>query len=148
MADLILKGLLDLSGTLRLKAQGGKLLIGDAGLEALVEADAVVGPPHGKGPPGVLLPPPPAAPLDAGQYVWIVKSINQTVQAWSAANGKYRNLVTQGLAMQGAVPTWPEPIPRSLQNPTVTVNGVPINTLQDFVIMPSGGFIIFDSSGQ
>jgi hypothetical protein len=30
----------------------------------------------------------------------------------------------------------------------VTVNGVPINTLQDFVIMPSGGFVIFDSSGQ
>jgi hypothetical protein len=147
MADLILKGVLELSGSLHLYMQNGKLLIGDAGLEALVEMDAKVSPPHGKGPPGVQLPPPPAAPLDPGLDVWIVMSTNQTVKAGNGTKPE-RNLVTQGLAMQGTVPTWPVPIPRSTHNPTVTVNGVPINTVQDSAKVPTGGVIVFDNSGQ
>ena len=37
MADLKLKGVLNLMGNLKLNPQGGKVLIGDGGLEALVE---------------------------------------------------------------------------------------------------------------
>ncbi len=56
MADLKLKGLLNLVGNLKLNPQGGKVLIGDAGLEALVENAA------GQAAPPVLIPPPPASP--------------------------------------------------------------------------------------
>ena len=63
MADLKLKGLLNLLGNLKLNPQGGKVLIGDAGLEALVENAA------GQAAPPVLIPPPPASPTDPGTGV-------------------------------------------------------------------------------
>jgi hypothetical protein len=145
MADLVLKGLLDLQGTLTLEgASGGKVKIGDAGLEALVEV-LPGAPPQCSGAPPVILPPPPASPLQPQPTVWIVSSFNKTVTAGT------KPLVTQGMAMQGqaGAPAWPGMVLPSAGNPGVTVNGIPVNVVNDqAVIFPSGGSAAFTSSGQ
>jgi hypothetical protein len=145
MADLTLKGTLNLMGTLAFKpSSGGKVKIGDPGLEALVEATPG-DPPQCSSAPPVILPPPPASPLQPQPTVWIVNSFNKTVKA----NAKC--IVTLGMAMQGqsGAPLWPGMILPSSGNPTVTVNHIPINVVNDMaIIFPSGGSAAFNSSGQ
>lgn len=143
MADLTLTGTLDLAGSLTLTPPpGGKLKIGDAGLEALVEALPTDPPQCSKASP-VMLPPPPAGPLQPQPTAWIVSSFNKTVKA----RGKC--IVALGMAMQGqsGAPLWPGMLlPGSA---TVTINHVPINVEKDqAVIFPSGGSAAFDKSGQ
>src|SRR5262249_10605528 len=145
MADLTLKGTLNVTGTRTLKtAAGGKVKIGDPGLEALVEVTPS-DPPQCSAAPPVILPPPPASPLQPQPTVWIVNSFNQTVKA------KTKNLVALGMAMQGQPPSpmWPGMMLPSSGNSTVTVNNVMINVGNAMaVIFPSGGSATFPMSGQ
>jgi hypothetical protein len=138
MADLTLKGVLNLIGTLQLNPDGGKVLIGDAGLEALVEEAT------GTAAPPVIQPPPPASPIDVVTDVQVISSFNKTVMA----HGK--NLVALGIVMQGANPTWPGMMLPSVGNTgPVTINGVPINVANDqATIFPSGGVGTLTQSGQ
>ena len=142
MADLTLKGTLNLMGTLTLKpGGGGKVKIGDAGLEALVEV-LPTDPPQCTSAPPVLLPPP--APAFPQPTAWIVSSFNKTVKAQTKA------IVALGMVMQGqnGAP-WPGMMLPSSGNPTVTINHIPINVVNDqAVIFPSGGSAAFSSSGQ
>lgn len=143
MADLTLKGNdLNFMGTLTLQGDsGGKILIGAAGLEALVEVTPS-DPSQGMAPP-VILPPPPASPLQPQPDVWIVNSFNKTVKAGS------KNLVTMGMAMQGqsGSPAWPGMVLPSAGNTAVKANSIPINVKNDqAVIFPSGGSAVFSSS--
>ena len=145
MADLTLTGTLNLMGNLTLTPPpGGKLKIGDAGLEALVEAQPT-DPPQCSAAPPVMLPPPPAGPLQPQPTAWIVSSFNKTVKA----RGKC--IVALGMAMQGqsGAPLWPGMLLPSSGNPTVTIGHVPINVANDqAVIFPSGGSAAFNTSGQ
>ena len=145
MANLGLKGTLNLKGMLTLTgASGGKIVVGDGALEALVEV-LPSDPPQCTSAPPVIMPPPPASPTAPQPTVWIVNSFNKTVKAGMKA------LVTQGMAMQGAsgAPMWPGMVLPSSGNPTVTVNNIPINVLNDSAtIFPSGGMASFTSSGQ
>jgi uncharacterized Zn-binding protein involved in type VI secretion len=137
MGELNLKGTLSLVGPLDLK---DKVLVD--GKEALIQLTAPSSPQHGTAPP-VNLPPPPAGPADPGPKVWVINSFNQTVKA----NGKA--IVTQGMAMQGNVPTWPGMVLPSSNNPTVKANQIAICVVGDkAVILPSGGSATFSSSGQ
>jgi len=139
MADLVLKGKLELHGLLTLKASGGKVKV-DAN-EALVELTP--GQQHGTAPP-VIMPPPPASPLDTGPNVVIINSFNKTVKAGTKA------VVTQGILMQGNTPTWPGMVLPSQNNSgPVTINHIPINVVGDQgVVFPSGGSANFNTSGQ
>ena len=145
MADLTLKGTLNLMGSLTLTPPpGGKLKIGDAGLEALVEAQPT-GPPQCSAASPVMLPPPPAGPAQPQPTAWIVNSFNKTVMV----RGKY--IAALGMVMQGQTPTplWPGMLLPSAGNPKVTINHVPINVANDqAVIFPTGGSAAFDKSGQ
>ena len=137
MADLTLKGVLNLMGNLKLNPQGGKVLVGDAGLEALVEGA------EGQAAPPVLIPPPPSPPNDPGVKVKVISSLNKAV----TAGGK--NLVASGIVMQGDIPSWPGSMLPSAGNPSVTINQVAINVLNDqATIFPSGGVGTFTQSGQ
>ena len=135
MATINLKGPLNLAGTLTFK---DKLTI--AGTEALIQADNL-----GTAPP-VLLPPPPATPVDQGTDVSIVASFNQNVKAGSKA------IVALGMVLQGSSKTWPGMMLPSNANtgPTkVSINNLAINVQNDqTVIFPSGGSAIFSTSGQ
>lgn len=150
MSDLTLKGTLNLMGTLTLKpAAGGKLKIGAAGLEALIEVPAASGPPQCSGAPPVMLPPPPAGPVHPEPTVWITNSFNKTVKVQGSAGTA--NIVALGMAMQGppGAPVWPGIVQPSLGNPTVTITHVPVNVVNDLaLILPSGGPATFTSSGQ
>jgi uncharacterized Zn-binding protein involved in type VI secretion len=135
VGDLNLKGMLNLKGILTL---GDKVLVG--GEEALVVLQP--GQKHGDAPP-VIMPPPPAAPLDQGTAVVIIVSLNQTVKA------KGKAIVTQGMAMQGNTSLWPGMVLPSTKNSGVTINFIPINVKGDqAVIFPSGGSASFNTSGQ
>lgn len=138
MADLTLKGTLTLLGNLRLNPDGGRVLIGDAGLAALVEEAS------GQAAPPVIQPPPPASPVEPGPEVKVISSFNKTV----TAHGK--NLVALGIVMQGSTPTWPGMMLPSVGNTgPVTINGVPINVVNDqATIFPSGGVGTFTTSAQ
>jgi hypothetical protein len=138
MADLTLKGMLNLLGNLELNPDGGKVLIGDAGLEALVE-DAT-----GTAAPPVIQPPPPGLPIDDGTDVQVISSFNKTV----TAQGK--NIVALGIVMQGSKPAWPGMMLPSVGNTgPVTINGVPINVANDqATVFPSGGVGTLAESGQ
>jgi uncharacterized Zn-binding protein involved in type VI secretion len=141
MADITLKGSLTLMGNLTF--DGGKLLVGDGGLEALVEV-LPSDPAQCSSAPPVMLPPPPAGPAFPQPTAWIVSSFNKTVKA------KTKAVVALGMAMQGqnAAP-WPGMMLPSSGNPTVLINGIPINVVGDqAVIFPSGGSASFTSSGQ
>jgi hypothetical protein len=143
MADLVLKGMLNLKGMLTLTpTAGGKVKVG--AVEALVEV-LPSDPPQSSAAPPVIMPPPPAAPAQPQPTVWIVNSFNKTVKAGM------RPLVTQGMAMQGlsGAPMWPGMVMPSAGNPTVTVNSVPVNVVGDqATIFPSGGMAAFTVSGQ
>jgi hypothetical protein len=137
MADLTLKGKLNLVGNLKLNPSGGKVLIGDGALEALVvEASGTAAPP-------VLIPPPPASPVEPGTDVKVISSFNNTV----TAHGKM--IVALGIVLQGSTPTWPGMMLLSIGNPTVTINHIAINVTNDqATIFPSGGVGTFTTSGQ
>jgi hypothetical protein len=142
MAGLTLKGTLNLMGTLDLK--GGKIKIGDAGLEALIEVTPS-DPAQCSSAPPVILPPPPAPPLQPQPTVWIVNSFNKTVTANS------KSIVALGMAMQGqsGSPLWPGMVLPSSGNATVTITHIPINVVNDMaIIFPSGGSASFNASGQ
>ena len=138
MADLTLKGMLNLIGNLKLNPDGGKVLIGDAGLEALVEDSRGPG-----GAPGVDSAAAGSAPSIRVPKVKVISSFNKTV----TAHGK--NIVALGIVMQGNAPTWPGMMLPSVGNPTVMINGVLINVVNDqATIFPSGGVGMFTQSGQ
>lgn len=137
MGDLNLKGTLNLGGTLTLAGDGGKVLVD--GKEALLE-DA--GTAHGKGVP-VILPPPPASPIDTGTDAKIFKSFNSTVSVSNKA------IVTMGLHLQGDAGTWPGMVMISAMNPTVTINYLAINVVGDKgITLPNGGPVNYTTSGQ
>jgi hypothetical protein len=144
MGDLTLKGNLNLVGNLTLNPDGGKVLIGDAGDEALVEAIAPSDPPHGTAPP-VILPPPPASPVDPAPKVWVVNSFNKTVKAGAQAKA----IVALGMVMQGNTPTWPGSLLPG-KNSTVKANFIAVNVKGDqAIIFPSGGTAMLgQNSGQ
>jgi hypothetical protein len=135
VGTLNLAGPLDFRGTLTLADT-----VQVAGVQVLVEASDI-----GTAPP-VILPPPPASPVNPAPQVSILKSFNQTVTAGA------RPIVTQGMTMQGAPPQWPGMVLPSQGNsgPTaVTVNGLPMNVVGDQgVTFPSGGTSSFGQSGQ
>jgi hypothetical protein len=143
MGDLILSGILNLAGTLKLTgADGGKVKIGTN--EVLVEANRGAGPSHGQGAP-VILPPPPATPTDTGVDAWIYKSFNSTVSANDKA------IITQGLYAQGnpGTATWPGMVQASMNNATVTINAMAVNVVGDMgTTLPMGTPVTFSSSGQ
>jgi hypothetical protein len=144
MADLTLKGNLNLMGNLTLKGDSGKVKIGDSSVEALVEVTPSEAPQCSSAPP-VIIPPPPAAPIQPQPTVWVVNSFNKTVQAGSKA------IVALGMVMQGqsGAPLWPGMMMPSSANSQVTVNHIPINVQGDTaIIFPSGGSASFDKSGQ
>ena len=143
MGDLVLKGLLNLKGMLSLRAaDGGKVKV--ESFEVLVEVSKGVGASQGQGAP-VIMPPPPASPIDTGVDCWIFKSFNSTV----TAGGK--NIVTMGMCAEGnpGTATWPGMVQQSIGNPTVTINNIAINVQNDMAtILPTGTPVIFSQSGQ
>lgn len=142
MADLELSGLLDLSGDLGLAADGGKVTIG--GKEVLVELTPTARPAHCSGAAPVILPPPPATPTDPAPLVNVINSFNKTVKIAG------KPIVTQGMAMQGNVPTWPALVLPSQGNTgPVTCNQLLVNVVGDQVVtLPTGAAAAFNQSGQ
>jgi hypothetical protein len=144
MAGLTLKGPLNLMGMLTLNASGGKVIAG--GAEVLVQVDAPAESNQGTAPP-VILPPPPAPPLDEVPKVWIVSSFNQTVKIGT------KPVVALGMVMEGGKagpPTWPGMmLPSNVNKDPVTVNHLAINVVGDqAVIFPTGASANFNVSGQ
>jgi len=144
MADLLLSGMLNFKGSIELAGEGGVVKANN--LEVLVEAPrGQAGAGHGQAPAPVPIPPPPAAPSDPGLDVWIFKSFNSTV----TASGK--NVVTQGMCAQGnpGQASWPGMVQRSLNNPGVSVNNVPMNVKGDLgTILPTGAPVPFTEHRQ
>ena len=129
MTPLVLKGPLDLTGSLNLTSSG-KILIGSD--EALVE---------GASGDGVAVPLPPTSPIDTGLKATVKKSFNATVKA----NGTV--FVALGMTMQGDTPTWPGMVLRG--SSTVKANGVAINVKGDKAItLPIGAPATLSESGQ
>ena len=147
MADLLLTGTLDFGGVLDLAGDAGGLVNAtDLQAEVLVElprGDALKS--HGTAPAPVLIPPPPAAPSDAGLGVWIFKSFNSTVTAGGTA------IVTQGMCAQGnpGMASWPGMVQPSMVNPGITINRIAMNVVGDLgTILPTGAPAPFTASGQ
>lgn len=137
VGDLNLKGILNLGGVLKLAGDGGKVTV--EGNAVLLE-DA--GTTHGSGVP-VILPPPPASPVDTGTDAKIFKSFNSTVSVSDMA------IVTMGLHLEGNSSTWPGMIMKSVSNQTVTINNLPINVEGDKgITLPNGGPVNYTTSGQ
>jgi hypothetical protein len=141
MADLLLAGMLNLKGTLKLSGD----LVKANSLEVLVTGQRGAGPTHGNAPAPVPIPPPPAAPSDPGVGVWIFQSFNSTV----TAGGK--KIVAQGMCAQGnpGTATWPGMVQPSIGNPGITINNIPINVKNDMgIILPTGAPVTFTEHGQ
>src|SRR3954470_9032077 len=123
MADVLLSGMLDLTGTLDLVPhRGGQVKAGGAAVLVQVGRGAA-GKAQGQAPAPVPIPPPPAAPADPGLDVWVFRAFNATVKA----NGL--PIVTQGMCAQGqpGTATWPGMVQASLGNQTVKANGIAMN---------------------
>lgn len=141
MADLLLAGMLNLKGNLKLAGD----LVKANNLEVLVTGQRGAGPTHGNAPAPVPIPPPPAAPLHPGLGVWIFQSFNSTV----TAGGK--DVVAQGMCAQGdpGTATWPGMVQPSIGNPGVTINNIQINVKGDMgLILPTGAPVTFTEHGQ
>lgn len=137
MSDLNLKGTLNLMGMLNLVGDGGKVCV--EGNEVLVEDASVA---HGTGIP-VILPPPPASPIDTGTDAKIFKSFNPTVTAANKA------IVVLGLHLQGDTGVWPGMVLPSSVNSTVSINHIAINVVGDMgITLPNGGSVSYGTSGQ
>ena len=143
MTDLVLSGTLNLSGTLKLAASGGKVKVDSA--EVLV-LDSTSQTAHGKGVP-VTQPPPPVGPLDPGTKARIMTSFNATVTV--TVGGSDAAVVALGITAQGNAPLWPGMVLPSTVNTGVKIDGTAINVKGDSgVTLPNGGTINFDASGQ
>lgn len=137
MADLILKGSLNLTGKLDLAStDGGKIKVDDN--EVLV---ATSDKPYNNS--GTPVPLPPNAPVDTGINVYLKKTFNSDVTANGVA------IVTMGIIAQGNTPTWPGLVLPSINNLTVRISTVQINVVNDkSVTLPNGGMTILDISNQ
>ncbi len=138
MADLVLTartgGLLRLTGPLDLRADGGVVTVD--GDEVLVEGAEGTAPP-------VIQPPPPSSPLDDGEDVEVIVSLNEDV----TAHGK--PIVTQGMVLQGRNRTWPGMVLPSQANEAVMVGQLAANVVGDrAAIFPSGAVATLTDSGQ
>ena len=142
MGALNLFGTLNLMGTLTLAADGGKVTVD--GAPVLLEFEDVSHA-HDTDAAPVILPPPPAGPMDPGTAVKIFKSFNSTVKV--KVKGKDKNIVAMGVHLQGDTPTWPGMVlPGSTK---VTINRIPINVQGDKgITLPNGGSVEYSSSGQ
>ena len=145
MADLLLSGVLNFTGTLDLVGDGGGLVKVN-NVEVLVVAGrGAAGQAHGQAPAPVPIPPPPAAPSDPGLDVWIFQSFNSTV----TAGGK--KIVTQGMCAQGnpGMASWPGMVQPSMLNPLVTINNIAMNLKGDLgITLPTGAPVTFTAHGQ
>jgi len=128
MSDLVLSGILDLSGNLELSGDGGKLKIGAAELEALVVCDPKTDPPQSTSAVPPPFPPPP--PPQCVPTAWVDSTPNATVKTGGKA------IVAGGTAAQGLAPSpaYPGKMNPSVLNPTVTIGGVAINVLGDSAV--------------
>lgn len=137
MTDLVLKGQLNLGGSLKLAATRGKVKVGGADVLVAVGRTGSV---QGKGIP-VIQPPPPGTPIDKEPDVRVIKSFNSGVTVNDVP------VVALGVTAQGSQVIWPGMVLPS--NATVKINGVPINVVGDSAItLPNGGTVQFDASGQ
>lgn len=154
MTDLILKGPLNLMGSLKLAADGGKVMVNEA--EILVEVGRS-GKSQGMGIPVIQPPPPAPKPIDDGSEVRIFNSFNSRVTI--KVNGADIRVVALGLCIQGNLPggTWPGMVLPSMNNRSlvtinqmpVTINQIPINVKGDQgITLVNGGTINFTDSGQ
>ena|SRR5215213_4177822 len=146
MADLLLSGMLNLKGDLKLAGTDGGLVKAKNG-PVLVESGRGAGQSHGQAPAPVPIPPPPAKPSELGLDVWIFKSFNSTV----TAGGK--KIVAQGMCAQGdpGRASWPGMVLPSIKNapPGVTIKNIPVNVTGDMgVILPTGAPVTFNEHRQ
>lgn len=147
MTDLVLKGELNLSGTLSLVAQDGKVKVGEN--EVLVEVDRDTGAVQGIGVPVIMLPPPAPKPIDDGTDVRIVRSFNSRVTV--KVGNKDIPAITLGVCFQGDHSTWPGLVLPSTKNTTVRINRILVNVVGDTgITLPNGGSVKFEqkNSGQ
>ena len=134
MTDLILSGTLDLSGSLKLSGDGGRVKVD--GDEVLVVGASGTGVP-------VVQPSPPTGPLDQGEKVNVNVSFNQLVTIGD------KPAIAQGISMQGNTQIWPGMVLPSSTNSKVTIAGIPINVKGDrAVTLPNGGSAQLTESGQ
>lgn len=144
MTDLKLSGPLNLTGTLKLSAEGGKVRVG--GLAALVQVHPQTGPAHGMGVP-IIQPPPPAGPIDTGVNVRVFNSFNSTVTV--KVMGSDAPVIALGICAQGNTATWPGIVLPSTKNASVTINHVLINVEGDSaILLPNGASVPLNNSGQ
>lgn len=147
MADLLLSGMLNLKGVLKL-AGTGTGLVKAKNEPVLVESGrGAAGQSHGQAPAPVPIPPPPSASMEPGLDVWIFKSFNSTV----TAGGK--NIVVQGMCAQGdpGRASWPGMVQPSIMNtpPGVTIDNIPLNVRNDLgIILPTGAPVTFSEHRQ
>jgi hypothetical protein len=141
MADILLSGVLDLTGSLNLVPPKGGLVKAN-GAPVLVELPRGGTDTHGTGTP---VPLPPPAPTDPGTDVWVFRSYNSTITANDKA------IITQGMCAIGSPmqATWPGIVQSSVVNPAVKINGVAMNVVGDLAtILPTGAPATFTASGQ
>lgn len=143
MANLLLNGQLNLAGSLKLAATGGKVKA--SGADALVEVgrtDTAQG-------TGIPVIQPPQKPIDDGTEVRVSKSFNSGVTIKVGTHDL--PVVALGICVQGAHATWPGMVLPSTVNATVTINHIRINVVGDTAItLANGGTVNFnqDKSGQ
>ena len=134
MADLNLKGILKLAGSLDLRGSGGKVKV--EGKEALVVGAKGTGTP-------ILLPGPPQPPTNNGTEVRVSSSLNQTIKAKGTLIVVAGSPVEQGDILK---PTWPGTVLPAAG--TVQANGTAISVVGDQAMIaaqPSPPAIITES---
>ena len=133
MGDLNLTGPLKLTGSLHLCKGGGTLTVN--GIPAMVEEAT------GTAPTPVMLPPPPAGPVNNSTTVKVISSLGKTIDI----NDK--TMVTMGMVLQGDM--WPGMVMPSSNNSgdtAVMANGLPVNVDGDTAtIFPNGSSVTLDS---
>ncbi len=138
-----MSGQLNLAGSLKLAAAGGKV---KAGEDAVLVEVGITGSKQGSGIP-VIQPPPPAGPIDSGTDAKVTKSFNSSVTV--KVSSTYLPVVALGVTCQGNTSIWPGMVLPSTKNAGVAINRVPVNVVGDTAItLPNGGTVQFDASGQ
>lgn len=148
MADLKLKGSLNLRGTLVLAARnGGTVKAGNLEKEILVEVGRD-GTTQGNGIPVIQ---PPNAPIDPDPFAKVIQSFNTSVKI-RVRQSELSSIVALGITAQGSQGTWPGIVIvlDSVENKSgPTINQIPINVVGDQAItLANGGTINFSESGQ